>query len=200
MNRAFGCALVAVALLAAPAAAQAHLVNTGLGSFYDGALHLLLSPGDLLGLIAAALLAGLRGARAARLTVVALTLSWLAAGMLGLAVPVALDLAWVSVLSFVILGALVAADARLSPVTVASIAALYGALHGFLNGSALSALGAGASSLLGIVVTVLLLALLGAAAVVPLRALWSRVAVRIAGSWLVAVGILMLGWLIQGSA
>jgi hydrogenase/urease accessory protein HupE len=200
MTRSVVVTSLAAVLLATPAVAQAHLVNSGLGSFYDGALHLLLSPGDLLGLIAAALLAGLRGAWAGRLTVMALTLSWLAAGLLGLAAPVPLDLTWVSVLSFVFLGALVAADARLSPVTIAWIAALYGTLHGFLNGSALSAAGAGLSSLLGIVLTVLLLALLGAAAVVPLRALWSRVAVRVAGSWVVAVGILMLGWLAQGSA
>jgi hydrogenase/urease accessory protein HupE len=200
MTRASVGASVAAALLAAPGVAQAHLVNSGLGSFYDGSLHLLLSPGDLLGLVAVALLAGLRGARAGRLTVMALTLSWLAAGLVGLTMPVSPDLNWVSFLSFVILGALVAADARLSPVTVAWIAGLYGTLHGFLNGSALAALGAGSSSLLGIVLTVLLLALFSAASVVPVRALWSRVAVRVAGSWIVAVGILMLGWLAKGSA
>ena len=70
MNRSGIFASVAAALLAVPGAAQAHLVNSGLGPFYDGALHLLLSPGDLLGLVAAALLAGLRGARAGRLTVI----------------------------------------------------------------------------------------------------------------------------------
>ena len=38
------------------------------------------------------------------------------------------------------------------------------------------------------------------AAVVPLRAFWARIAVRVAGSWVVAVGILMLGWLSYGMA
>lgn len=194
-------ASVAAASLAVPAAAQAHLVNSGLGPFYDGALHLLLSPGDLLGLVAAALLAGLRGARAGRLTVIALPVSWLVAGTIGMNLPVAPDdLRWLSVSSFTILGVLVAADARLPPVGVASLGGLYGALHGLLNGTALAAAGAGPPVLLGIVLTVMVLALLTAAAVVPVRALWARVAVRVAGSWIVAVGMLMLGWLAQGAA
>jgi hydrogenase/urease accessory protein HupE len=200
MSRSGVVASVAAVLLAVPAAAQAHLVNSGLGPFYDGALHLLLSPGDLLGLVAAALLAGLRGARAGRLTVMALTLSWLLAGMIGMRLPVDLDLTWLSVVSFLILGLLVALDARLPPLAVASLGALYGALHGLLNGSALAAMGAAPSALFGIVLTVTVVALLTAAAVVPVRALWARVAVRVAGSWVVAVGMLMLGWLAQGMA
>ena len=190
----------AAVLLSVPAVAQAHLVNSGLGPFYDGALHLLLSPSDLLGLVAAALLAGLRGARAGRLTVMALTLSWLLAGMLGMRLPVNADLTWLSVVSFLILGLLVALDAKLPPVAVASLGAFYGALHGLLNGSALAAMGAAPSALFGIVLTVMVIALLTAATVVPVRALWARVVVRVAGSWVVAVGMLMLGWLAQGMA
>jgi hydrogenase/urease accessory protein HupE len=200
MSRSGVLAALAAVLLAAPAAAQAHLVNSGLGLFYDGALHLLLSPGDLLGLVAAALLAGLRGARAGRLTVMALTISWLLAGMIGMGLPVTLDLTWLGVVSFLILGLLVAFDARLSPLAVASLGAAYGAFHGLLNGSTLAVMGAGASSLFGIVLTVMVIALLTTAAVVPVRALWARVAVRVAGSWVVAVGMLMLGWLAQGAA
>jgi len=200
MSRSGVLASLAAVLLATPAAAQAHLVNSGLGPFYDGVLHLLLSPGDLLGLVAAALLAGLRGARAGRLTVMALTMSWLLAGMIGMRLPVNPDLTWLSIFSFLFLGVLVAFDARLSPLAVASLGAAYGALHGLLNGSALAALGAAPSALFGIVLTIAVIALLAAAAVVPLRALWARVVVRVAGSWVVAVGMLMLGWLAQGAA
>jgi urease accessory protein len=200
MNRSGTLASVAAVLLAALPAAQAHLVNSGLGPFYDGALHLLLSPGDLLGLVAAALLAGLRGARTGRPTVIALPMSWLLAGMIGMSLPVTLDLPWLSVLSFVILGVLLAADAKLPPAAVMSLGGVYGALHGLLNGSALAAMDAGPSTLFGIVLTVLLLALLTTAVVVPLRALWARVAVRVAGSWIAAVGMLMFGWLMQGAA
>jgi urease accessory protein len=189
---------VAVAL-SLPSVAHAHLVNSGLGPFYDGALHLLLSPGDVLGLLAIALLAGLRGPRAGRLTSLTLPAVWLIAGLIGLKGPVVPELAWLNVLSFAILGVLVAADARLPDWTVVLLAGLFGALHGLLNGSALVAVGADGSALLGIVLTVMSVALLVSAVVVSLAAPWMRIAVRVAGSWIAAVGMLMFGWLVRGA-
>lgn len=199
MNRTRILTSVAALMLTIPSLAQAHLVNSGLGPFYDGALHLLLSPGDLLGLVAVALLAGLRGVRAGRLTVIVLPIAWLLSGLIGLNLSLTLELPWLSVLSFVVLGMLVAADLKLAPLLVAVLAGLYGVLHGLLNGVALAAIGAGPLSLFGIVVTVLVIALLTTAAVVPLRRVWMRIAVRVAGSWVAAVGMLMLGWLAQGA-
>jgi hydrogenase/urease accessory protein HupE len=193
-------AALAIGLPILPAAAQAHLVTSGLGPFYDGALHLLLSPADLLGLLAVALLAGLRGRQAARWTVVALPLSWLCAGLIGMQLTFVPDLAWVGIVSFMLLGGLVAADARLPSFSIALIGGIYGALQGLSSGAALVAAGAGFTSLGGVVLTVLLLALLISAAVAPLQVFWARVAVRVAGSWVVAVGMLMLGWMVQGLA
>jgi hydrogenase/urease accessory protein HupE len=191
---------VAIIVLAVvPSSAEAHLVTTGLGPFYDGAMHLLLSPGDLLGLLAAALLAGLRGTRAGRLTILVLPSVWYLSGLIGLNLPFALDLPWLSVLSFVILGAMVALDPKLPDIVVALLAGIYGTLHGLLNGAALGVIGAGPLSLLGVVVTVLIIALLVSAAVVSLRAAWTRVAVRVAGSWIAAIGMLMFGWLARGT-
>ena len=63
--------------------ANAHLVNTGLGPFYDGVSHVLLSPEDLIPVIAMALLAGLNGPIAGRHTLFAITGAWLAAGVAG---------------------------------------------------------------------------------------------------------------------
>jgi len=191
-------AALAVGLPALPAVAQAHLVTSGLGPFYDGALHLLLSPADLLGLLAMALLAGLRGRQAARWTVVALPLAWLCAGLIGMQLPLVPDLAWVGIVSFMLLGGLVAADARLPSLGMAMLGVIYGTLQGLSSGAGLVAAGAGFTSLGGVVLTVLLLALLISAAVAPLQVFWARVAVRIAGSWVVAVGMLMLGWMVHG--
>jgi len=49
------------------------------------------------------------------------------------------------------------------------------------------------------VVTVLVIALLVSAAVVSLRAAWTRIAVRVVGSWVAAIGMLMFGWLARGT-
>jgi len=42
--------------------AEAHLNSTGMGPFYDGLVHFLMSPEDIVPVLALALLAGLRGA------------------------------------------------------------------------------------------------------------------------------------------
>jgi hydrogenase/urease accessory protein HupE len=190
--------LLVAGLTVLPGPARAHLVTSGLGPFYDGALHLLLSPGDLLGLLALALLAGLRGTAAARAAVVALPIAWLLGGLIGLNLPRTPDLAWLSVSSFTLLGVLVAVDARLPPAIIAALAGGYGVLHGLLNGATLARMGTGVASLSGIVLAALLLVLLASAAVVPLRAFWVRTVVRVAGSWVAAVGLLMLGWFARG--
>lgn len=192
--------LIVVSILSiVPSIAEAHLVTTGLGPFYDGAMHLLLSPGDLLGLVAAVLLAGLCGPKAGRWTGIALPLAWLIAGLIGLNLPVGVDLPWLSFVSLVTLGGLVALNPVLPPAVVAVMAASFGTLHGLLNGSTLAAIGAGPLSITGIATTVLIVGLLCSAGVVSLKAAWTRVAVRVAGSWIAAVGMLMFGWIFRGT-
>ena len=51
-----------------------------------------------------------------------------------------------------------------------------------------------ALGLVGIVTTLFVTVVLVAALVVGLRAPWSRIAVRVAGSWIAAIGLLLLGW------
>jgi urease accessory protein len=187
-------ASVVVAALLLPTAAHAHLVTTGLGPFYDGMSHFLLTPEDLLPALALALLAGLRGAHTGRLALFALPAAWLAGGLIGLAFP-AMGLPPVlATLWFVVLGGLVAADARLSPTWLTAIAVALGLLQGAANGAAMSEARLGALGLVGIAATLFVAVALAAALVVALRAPWSRIAVRVAGSWIVATGLLVLGW------
>jgi len=47
---------------------------------------------------------------------------------------------------------------------------------------------------------VFVLVALASAFVVSLRAAWARMAVRVAGSWVAAIGLLMLGWSLRGAA
>jgi len=185
---------VLIAALLLPTVAQAHLVNTGLGPFYDGLLHFALTPEDLLPALALALLGGLRGARAGRVAMFALPGAWLAGGLAGLAFPTTGSTAVVTTVSFLLLGGLVAADARLRPAWVGAIAIVLGLVHGYFNGSAMAAAKLGALGLAGIVSAVFVFVALIAALVVALRAPWTRIAVRVAGSWIAAAGLLLLGW------
>jgi hydrogenase/urease accessory protein HupE len=180
-------------MLLLPSTAHAHLVNTGLGPFYDGVSHFALTPEDLLPAIAIALLAGQRGPRAGRHALFALPLGWLLGGVVGLAFPTIGETPALTTASFLVTGGLVAAEARLAPGGIAALAVGLGLLHGYLNGSAISP-APGAAGLVGIVTTLFVAVALGAALVVTIRAPWARIAVRVAGSWIAAVGLLMLGW------
>jgi hydrogenase/urease accessory protein HupE len=188
-----------LALASCPSRAEAHLVTTGLGPLYDGLFHVALSPEDLIPVLALALLAGLRGVTHGRRALLVLPFAWLLGGVIGLAVHGGVSPSWTA-LSFVLLGGLVAADARLSLGATTLLAALLGLGHGYLNGSALARPGLGAVGLLGIVAAVFTLVALGASFVIPLRAVWARVVVRVAGSWIAAIGLLLVGWAIRSGA
>jgi urease accessory protein len=49
------------------------------------------------------------------------------------------------------------------------------------------------------VVTIFVLIALLAAFVISLRRPWTRIAVRVAGSWVTATGLLLLGWALKAS-
>lgn len=193
--RRVGRALAAAAPFALwPAAAEAHLVNTGLGPFYDGVSHFGLTPEDLLPALALALLAGQRGAHAGRAVLFVLSAAWLLGGLAGLAAPTVESATALTTVSFLLLGGLVAAEAPLRPSVTAGLAVVVGLLHGYLNGAAMSQAKLGALGLAGIVSTLFVVVALAAAAVVAIRVPWGRIAVRVAGSWIAAVGLLLLGW------
>jgi hydrogenase/urease accessory protein HupE len=181
-----------------PSITQAHLVNTGLGPFYDGVSHLAMSPDDLLSAVALALLAGLSGARAGRNVLFLLPPVWLLGGLFGLRVEQEVSLALFSILSFLVAGALVALDRRLPLPLILALTGCFGFLRGFLNGTAMAQAGGGFLALFGISIAVFVLTALFSALVVSLRAQWSRIAVRVAGSWIAAIGLLMLGWTYRG--
>ena len=92
------------------------------------------------------------------------------------------------------MGGLVAADVKLSLRMATALAMLLGLYHGFLNGTGMGERVTAALSLLGLGAAVFVLVALVAALVVRLRAGWARIAVRVAGSWIAASGLLMLGW------
>jgi hydrogenase/urease accessory protein HupE len=121
--------LAAAALATSPAVADAHLVSTGFGPFYDGVSHLAMSPGDLLGVLALALLGGLGGTRHGRLVLLALPLAWLLGGWIGLQQSAEVTLPAASAASFLVAGALVAADRRLPPAVVAAFAGALGGVR-----------------------------------------------------------------------
>ena len=70
-------------------------------------------------------------------------------------------------------------------------------MHGSQNGAGLAGTNTGITGALGVACTIFVLASLISGAVVSLRKPWARIVVRVAGSWIAAIGLLMLGWSVR---
>jgi hydrogenase/urease accessory protein HupE len=196
-RRGLALGVVAVASLFLPRAAHAHQVSTGVGPFYDGVVHFFVSFEEVLPVLALALLAGLQGRRHGRWLIALLPVSWLAGAALGLAGSSRLT-ASLPVLALLILpGALAAWNRALAVGFVAVLAAGFGILAGYSNGVAMGAAGAGMFGVLGAGCAVFAVTTLVTAMVASLRAAWMRIVARVAGSWLAALGMLAIGWMLR---
>jgi urease accessory protein len=100
-----------------------------------------------------------------------------------------------NVLSGVLLGGLVAAAWRLHPAVLYGIATLFGLSHGFANGTALNGafkpyLFIPGLGLAGLVVPAWLM--IASDFVLRQRYGWMHIALRVVGSWITAIGVLVL--------
>lgn len=212
MRRRLSCLAAALGLF--PAAAQAHLLSTGLGPVYDGLSHFALSPEELLPVAAIALLAGLRGPQVARHVLFVLPAAWLAGGLFADSNVLLANLSAQIVTAgiFLLVGGILVLEAfaighlssrwlRVPYTAVAVIAVLMGLLRGnvdvagFMTGSQVTV--DVLLPLMGVVLAVFILTALAASLSLPLKAMWSRVAVCVSGSWSAALGLLLVGWSIH---
>lgn len=181
-------------LLLVPATAHAHLVQTGFGTFYDGINHLLITPEDLLFVIGLGLLGGLNGKAPSRSILIGLPAAWLIGGLVGMQVATDSTLPLIMTLSFGLVGGMIAADAKIPNFAIITFAVAFGLLHGFTNGATMAPGGADWLALAGATTATLVVATVLGAIVVSLKADWQRIVVRVAGSWMVAICLLMFGW------
>ena len=144
-----------------PAAAEAHLNSTGMGPVYDGLMHFLTSAEDVVPVLALALLAGLRGATYGRRALFVLPTAWLVGGLAGLAATMVNSSGVLTAITFLLLGGLVAMDAKLSLRATTALAAFVGLYHGYLNGAGMGQPGVASVALLGLVFAVFILVALG---------------------------------------
>jgi len=190
-----------LAMLALPAGkAHAHLVSTGIGPFYDGVVHAYLAPEGVVSILALGVLAGLAGTAACRAAAVALPLAWLVGSIIGLQSAAELAWPWLTIASFVGLGAAIGLGLRLRPLAVATIAIALGCAHGIVSASGMAQAPSAATLVAGNLAGVVVPAVLGSALVVSVRNDWFIIAVRTLGSWLAAAGILLLGWSLKAVA
>jgi urease accessory protein len=186
--------IAAFALLVISQNADAHLVSTGAGPFYDGTAHFFLTFEEILPVVALSLFAGLRGPRYGRWMIVVLPLCWIIGGILGFSRTVALP-AFITGFVMLITGALLATDLKLSIRIVIGITAIFSLLLGFLNGIGMP--NGSILEIIGSATAAFIVALLCAALAILLNHGWTRIAIRVAGSWVTALGLLVLGWSVK---
>ena len=189
--------LIVAGFLLGSGNACGHLINSGFGPFYDGLAHPFLVADDLLPVIALTLLAGLRGVRCGRAVAFALPLAWLAGMVAARMVLLPSEPLWMTGALTILFGALVAADRPLPVAVVAGLASVAGAAHGFGNGRELSTVNGGLLAMAGIVCALFVVTSIISGQVAALRSHRTRVVVRVAGSWIAAIGLLMLGWALR---
>jgi urease accessory protein len=185
--------ITCLVLTAHSRAAQAHLVTTGLGPVYDGVAHFVLSPEDVVPVLGLAVLCGLHGPRHGRLALFALAMSWFAGSVAGAIFGASVG-DTVAALSFMVIGSLVASNVALPVWATTAAAAVLGAGHGYADGSGLVPDRAGVGAIIGMTAAAFVLCALAVALVLPLRSRLAHVALRVAGSWMAAAGVLLLGW------
>ncbi|SMC29856.1 Hydrogenase/urease accessory protein HupE [Andreprevotia lacus DSM 23236] len=173
----------------------AHAALQGAGDFYAGALHPLTSPEHMLPLLLIGLLAGQNGHRTMSFTLLVLPLS--------LAIGAAVSFGWPRLPgSFLgcmalamLLGGLLALAWRLPRSAVGLLAAACGLIVGYANGSAISADMQPVVFVAGLMAVGFLLQAYGMALVSALLACqrgWLTIAIRVLGSWSVAIGLLVI--------
>jgi hydrogenase/urease accessory protein HupE len=178
-----------------PLRAHAHLVTTGLGPVYDGMEHTLLSPEEWIMIAGLAFLAGLSGPATGRAVLFSLPCAWLAGGYAGHFIQQTIP-SLVPALTLLIVGALVAADLKAVRNFVVLLAGVLGFFQGYINGVSFGAANGITLILLGTSIVAFAIVALGAGLVVGVQG-WRRIAVRVAGSWMAAIGILLAGWTIR---
>jgi len=185
---------IAVCLLLAAGSAFAHSATRGAADFYAGALHALTALEHVLPFLALGILAGQQGRKTEPVLLV-FFLALAAGATAAIWTPPLPYVGLLNIVSAILFGGLVAASWSLPMALCYGIAAVFGLSHGFANGAGMIeqtkpylfipgvAFAGLAVTAYGLMVTDYLL---------RRKAGWIHIAVRVAGSWIAAIGILVL--------
>lgn len=188
--------LAAPVLLAAPDAA-AHLVQTGFGPLADSIFHVALGPDAIMTAAAAGFLSGMRPGDPQRVGRGLFMYGWVLFFLAGAFCQYPFDYPLPVAATLLGMGALVAADLPLPATGTLLALGWAGGIYGIVGGGAAEGLPLGIIVPMGLLNIALLTATVTAARALALRFPKARIAVRVAGSWIAAIGLLQLGWTLK---
>jgi len=184
----------AAVLMAAASQVHAHTAAKEVGDFYAGFLHPLTALEHVLSFVAFGLLIGQQGHKASA-AVLVFSLMLMLGAAVALWVPAIPYVGLANIFSAVLLGGLIAAAWPLPVLVTQGLAVVFGLSHGLANGSAITSAIRPYLFIPGIGLAGLVVAAWGIILtdfVLRQKAGWMRIALRVAGSWIAAIGILVL--------
>jgi len=178
--------------------AQAHLVNTRLGDFYDGALHPLTGFEDALPWLALGILAAFQPVAHARWLILVLPLCLFLGGEASFLVPTLLptplQMAMTAIIGFSI------AAAFAMPLWIfIGLSAVMGFIQGYQNARAMAETADALLFILGVTLSgYVVITLISAAATAFIKGSgqWRAIALRAGGSWVAAVCVMAFGLMV----
>lgn len=188
--------LTLITLCVLPQWAYAHLVSTRFGEFYSGLLHPVLTLTHLVPWIAVGLFAGIQKHTTGNKVLILFPLTVLAGTFLGGIFSPAPFVETFNLISFPILGILIISGLAMNRLAFIATVAITGISHGFGNGlpeltgtdQLLYLMGVTCSAY--VVVTLMS----GLSRWLVQSQNWGLIAVRAAGSWITAIGIIYLSF------
>jgi len=183
----------ALLFLCAPVA-QAHVVETGFGPLVDTLVHMFVGPDAVLSTLAVGIFCGLRSPKVARGSMALFLYGWAIFYFVGFYLQYPFDFPYHTALSLTGAGFLLAADFALPDRYVYGVAAWVGGLFGLVGGGTTEGVQHSLVFVMAIADFALLWGLFAIAAHLSHRFPKARIAFRVAGSWITAVGMLQFGW------
>lgn len=199
-SRARPIAMACLALLAWPSHGFAHSPIEGLGRFYGHLLHPVTVLPHFLLLTAVALTLGQQGRGKARAGAIALGLAFaggLAAATAGASGSVSESML---LLGALVVGSAVILDRHMPAAAAVTVAAAAGLAIGLDSATAATGIRDKALGIVGVTTGVMYLTIVIAGFTISFEKHWQRIAVRVAGSWIFAVSMLVLAQTIAGPA
>jgi urease accessory protein len=180
-----------------PSKGFAHLANGRFGDFYAGSFHLLTAIEHVIPLIALGLIAGQQGKKVSRSYVIVIPLALVIGTYIGINFSGNNFSIYVNSFSFLIIGILIAWNMQLPNWLLILIASIFSITLGYSNGTAFELTLSKFNYTIGVAVAGLIVTSIFAGIVLSLKKDWQKIAVRVAGSWIAAIGLITLPMILK---
>ncbi len=178
--------------LGLPVTVAAHTISQSVGDFYGGILHTFLVMAHVFPLLALSIVAGQQGPKTAGGGLPVFLIALFSGAVAAFYTPPVTAVFYINLISFIVLGILAALSLKLPRWLFYSVLFFFGCTHGYQNGMELHQTQSPLLFLTGLLAGGLILYSIMAAITVSVKKEWFQIALRVVGSWVAAMGLMMI--------